>query len=85
MTQENYKNRLIEIITRYLPDASIYLYGSRVRKNHREGADIALDNKEKISFTILSAIQEALEESTNPLFVGLVDIHSVFIGISRRN
>ncbi|KKP95692.1 MAG: hypothetical protein US13_C0002G0003 [candidate division TM6 bacterium GW2011_GWE2_36_25] len=40
MTQENYKNRLIEIIIRHLPGAIIYLYGSRApRKNHREGVD----------------------------------------------
>ncbi len=76
---ERYKNRLIELITKHLPHTSIYLYGSRARKDHREGSDVdlALDNKKKIGRSIISDIKEDLEESTIPLFVDVVDVHDV--------
>lgn len=56
MTTEHYKKKFIEIITKHLPNTSIYLYGSRARKDHHEGAnvDLALDNK-KNPFFYLSA------------------------------
>jgi len=42
MINPKYKKQLIEIINKHLPQAKIYLYGSRARKDHAEGSDIDL-------------------------------------------
>ena len=80
MVKEHYKNKLIEIITKYLPDCAIYLYGSRARKDHVAGSDIdlALDNKTTINRLVIAQIQEDIDEKTTiPLMVDLIDVHAV--------
>ncbi len=77
-TNIEYKNFLIKVIHRNIPNCKIYLFGSRARRTHRPGADIdiALDAGEKINFRKLFDIQDEIEESSLPLFVDLVDLHS---------
>jgi len=74
-----YKKILLEIIREALPECKVYLFGSRARCEHSEGADIdlALDNNKPIDLGDISTIQEKIEESTIPLFVDLVDLHAV--------
>jgi predicted nucleotidyltransferase len=74
-----YKQTLITTIEKHLPQAKIYLYGSRARKTHQEGADvdIAIDNGKQIDDRLISLIKEELEESTMPLLVDIIDTHSV--------
>ena len=73
-----YKDELITIINRFLPNARITLFGSRARKTHSSGADIdlALDTGKAIGLNTILDIKSAIEESTIPLFVDLVDENS---------
>lgn len=76
MVEERLKKQLIEIISKHLPDAKIYLYGSRASGDFSMGSDIdlALDNGKPISITDLSSIKSDIEESNIPFFVDVVDI-----------
>jgi len=73
---KTYKKTLLKIIYKILPDCKVYLFGSRARCDHDEGADIdlALDNGIPINRKTLYAIKEKIEETTIPLHVDLVDI-----------
>ena len=75
---ERYKNTLIEIIHKRLPDCKVYLFGSRARGTNQTGADIdlALDSKYKIDISIFYKIQDDIEETTIPLTIDLVDLNS---------
>lgn len=76
MIEERFKKQLIEIISKQLPNAKVYLYGSRASGDFRSGSDIdlALDNGEKISFHDLSSIKDDIEQSKIPFFVDVVDL-----------
>jgi uncharacterized protein len=78
MTEQD-KQKLIKIITKYLPQAQIYLFGSRARKDNspRSDIDIAIDNKNKIDNLTLSNIREEIEESTIPFTVDIVDLNNI--------
>ena len=75
---ENYKNTLIEIIHKRVPNCKIYLFGSRARGTNQTGADIdlALDSKSIIDMNIFYKIQDDIEETTIPLTIDLVDLFS---------
>lgn len=77
--KERYKDELVAIITKYLPDAKIYLYGSRARGTHRNGSDIdlAVDTGAKVDWKMMMKIEDEIDESTIPLFVDVIDIHDV--------
>lgn len=76
---EQDQQRILEIITKYLPKAQIYLFGSRARKDNtpQSDIDIAIDNKIKIDFYTLSNIKEEIEESTIPFTVDVVDLNNI--------
>jgi predicted nucleotidyltransferase len=73
-----YKKILLDIIIKSLPDSNVYLFGSRARQTHQEGADIdlALDNVLPIPHSTMAVLCDDIEESNVPLFVDLVDLHS---------
>jgi len=75
---ERYKNELVAIIQKTLPGCKIYLFGSRAKKTHRSGADIdiALDNAAPIAFDDLLHLYGEIEQTTIPLEVDLVDMHT---------
>lgn len=75
---DRYKKILCEIIYAHLPDCKIYLFGSRARGTHQEGADIdlALDCKSAIDLTVLFKIYDDIEQTTIPLTIDLVDVFS---------
>jgi len=62
---EKYKNIIVPIILRYVPNAKIILYGSRARGDAKEGSDIdvALDTGSKIDNLLMSKIEGDLEDS----------------------
>jgi len=77
---EKYKKEIIEIIKKYIPNVKIYIFGSRARKTQKEGSDldIALETQEKIDLnTLLTIKDEILEKTTFPLFIDIVDMHSI--------
>ena len=79
MSFQQDKEKIIRIIKKYLPDCTIYLFGSRARGKHHPGSDIdlALDNEEKIKRHLIGDILEELEETSIPFKIDLVDIKSV--------
>ena len=76
---QRFKETLIKIIRQHLPNCKIYLFGSRARGTHKEGADvdIALDNGAPIDFSVMLATTGDIEESDLHLFVDVVDVHRV--------
>lgn len=80
MVSEKYKTRLIELISKHLPDAKIYLYGSRARGDHSplSDIDVAVDmhgipaDKYKMAHISLS-----LEDLNIPLGIDVVDFNLV--------
>lgn len=76
---DKYKKELIRIIHTYIPDCAIYLFGSRARISHREGSDVdlAIDAGKKVDWNTMLAIKAAIEESTIPLLVDVVDMHAI--------
>ena len=76
---EKYKHIILPIIAKHLPNAKIILYGSRARKDARQGSDIdiALDMGKKIDSLVLSKIMGDLEESNLPICYDIVDFQAM--------
>jgi len=85
MTDQD-KQTIISIITKRLPRAQIYLFGSRARQDNKPESDIdiAIDNKQKIDLIILSEIKEAIEESSIPFTMDLLDLNNVSESIKTQ-
>ena len=77
---------IINIVSKHLPKAKIYLFGSRARKDHSSESDIdiALDSNKKIESYTLSLIKEEIEESTIPYTVDVVDVHSISEDLKKQ-
>ncbi len=73
-----YKNILLEIIHEVLPGCKVYLIGSRALNEHSTGADIdlVLDLGRPIEQKKIFMIQDKIEETTIPLCVDVVDLHT---------
>jgi predicted nucleotidyltransferase len=83
---ELYKDIIVPIIVKYLPDAKIILYGSRARGDAREGSDIdvALDMGHAIDTLIMSNIIGDLEESQLPICFDIVDFRKISEDMQNR-
>ena len=70
---------IVDIVTKHLPRASVYAFGSRTSDDHYPASDLdlAIDNQEKINFITLGSIQEDFMESDIPYSVDVLDYHSV--------
>ena len=79
MVSPEYKEKLVEVITKYLPNTKIYLYGSRSTGTHRPMSDIdlAIDLGEKIKKEIMADINKSIEDLHLSLEVEIVDMHSI--------
>jgi len=73
---DRFKPILLEIIHKHVPNCKVYLFGSRARGTHKEGADIdlVLEAQHKVDFTTILKIQRDIEETTIPVFVDVVDL-----------
>jgi len=83
---ELYKDIIVPIIVKYLPDAKIILYGSRARGDAREGSDIdvALDMGKEIDRLAMVNIVGDLEESSLPIHFDIVDFTKVSLDMQKR-
>ena len=74
-----YRHVLIDLIRQKIPGCRIWLFGSRARKTHRSGSDfdLAIDAGRILQMREIFAIKEAIEETTLPVFVDIVDINNV--------
>ena len=75
--KEKYKKELLSIIHKYIPNCSVYLFGSRAIDKEYPGSDIdiALDIGEKISPDIISKILIDIEDTHIPMEIDLVDLY----------
>lgn len=90
MVEPRYQEKITQIINSYAPTCSIYLYGSRARSTQQPGSDIdlALDNGAPIAANTLMHIRMDLDETTIPLTIDLVDVHTVdqkFLKIIKKD
>ena len=74
-----HKQKLLHIIRIYLPNCRVWLFGSRATNQQRPGSDIdlALDNGEKIPWETITRMLLDIDETTIPMKVDLVDLHTV--------
>ena len=76
---EKVKTKIIRIIQALIPDADIYLFGSRATGQHRERSDIdiALDAGKPLDPVDVGEIRDMLAASNIPYSFDVVDIHTV--------
>ena len=76
---EKYREIIVPIILKHLPNAKIILYGSRARKQERPGSDIdvAIDIGKPIESHTMAVIRGDIEESSLPIYYDIVDFHAV--------
>lgn len=69
--------KIISLISALVPDAKIYLYGSRARGTHGEWSDIdlALDAGHPISDRLVGELAAIFEASSIPYRIDIVDVH----------
>lgn len=73
------KQKIIRIIEALIPQAKIYLYGSRARGTYRENSDIdlALDVGNKIPRLDVGEVRDLLNASNIIHKIDVVDLHAV--------
>ncbi len=75
---EKYINFLKQIISSYLDDYKLYMFGSRVNGNARKYSDIDIAIKSnKLTSSIKSQIELDFENSTLPYEVDVVDLNTI--------
>lgn len=84
------KATLLQIIHKHLPECRVFLFGSRARGTHKEGADydIALDAGAKIPRDVMLKINGDIDESNIYVFVDVVDINNVsedFLNVIKKD
>ena len=69
----------VSIIKKYLPEAKVYLFGSRACNsfNEKSDIDIAINNKDLIPFDVLYKINEEIENLPTLLSFDIVDLSKV--------
>jgi predicted nucleotidyltransferase len=79
MVENKFKNMLLSIINKYLPQAKVYLFGSRATEEFYEGSDIdiAVDCGKIVDYDMMMKIKRNISESDIPFFVDVVDINNV--------
>ncbi|MES2615664.1 MAG: nucleotidyltransferase domain-containing protein [Bdellovibrionota bacterium] len=67
------------ILKKYVPNAAIKVFGSRVNGNPKlySDLDLAIDAKEQISLLTLAKIEHDFEESSLPFRVDVMDWQSI--------
>jgi predicted nucleotidyltransferase len=71
------QEKIIKVIEIFFPDATIYLFGSRVKDNYKETSDIdiAIDAGKPMSMTERGQINSMLDALNIPQNIDVVDFH----------
>ncbi len=77
--EERYQNFIKTSIKEILPDAKIFIYGSRVKNKALKysDVDIAVKCPTKISFEKILKLKAYFEDSTFPYQVDLIDLDNI--------
>ena len=67
------------IIAKYLPDARIFLFGSRAKGDARDTSDfdIAVDAGSKISLGVIARIKDEIDELRTLKSIDIIDLNRV--------
>lgn len=73
------KQKIITLISSLIPEARIYLFGSRARATNTQWSDIdlALDADKKIERSRIAEMLDILAATDIPYEVDIVDLHDV--------
>ena len=74
---EAHKQQVLEIIRARLPDARVWVYGSRAKGRARRYSDLDLmldDRGREIPWSVLGNLDEDFDESSLPIIVELHDL-----------
>ena len=83
---ERNKQKIVGLIGVLLPNAKIYLFGSRARGDHSERSDIdlALDTGEKIERSLVGEIRDVLEATNIINSMDVVDLNGAISPMMRE-
>jgi uncharacterized protein len=75
---EKYKKELILVIQRYLPESTIYLFGSRAKNTEKMGSDVdlAVDSKKTIHHESIIQILIDIEDTIIPFKIDLINLQT---------
>jgi len=73
------KDKIVNIISVLIPEAKIYLFGSRARGNYKKYSDIdiALDVGKPLPIQDVDEVKSMLNESNITYLIDVLDFHSV--------
>lgn len=73
------KTKIIALCKAILPEASIYIYGSRARGDYRERSDIdiALKADHPLDFFEIAELKDILKASNISYTIDIVDLNSI--------
>jgi len=76
---------IARVVSEYLPDATVYLFGSRAegRANPRSDFDVAIEWKGKIPLSTIAMIREKLDSLPTLKSFDLVDVKRVSDSFAR--
>lgn len=80
------KNKIIAVVSALIPEAKIYLYGSRARGTYQPSSDIdlALDAGHRIEpYGRIGELKSVLSELSIIYSVDVIDLHSVSEGMRK--
>ena len=77
--EEKHLATLLQILNEHVPEWEVWAFGSRVSGRARRGSDLdlVLVGSEPVPIERLGALFEALEESSLPFFVDVLDWHGI--------
>ncbi len=73
------QQKIIRLINALIPQAKIYLFGSRARGTHGKWSDIdlALDAGEQLPISVVGEAGDVMKETNIPYKIEVVDFHNV--------
>lgn len=76
---ESLKDKVIAVISALIPEAKIYLFGSRARgtASERSDIDLALDAGEKLDYKDVGEINSVMEVLSTPYTIQVVDFNGI--------
>jgi uncharacterized protein len=79
MVKQEYKDKILKLIEEFLPEAKVYLYGSRAidKETWASDIDVAIDNKKIVARKIFGEMLEKVEDLNVPLKIDLIDIYDI--------
>ncbi len=77
--EAKYKNKIIAVLSALFPEAKVYLFGSRARKDHgsRSDIDVALDAGKELERVDVGEARDMLADSNITYRIDVVELWSV--------